>query len=215
MTTRCGIGGSRARGDRFLATGNEGGPWWLQPRFPELDANGADICDYTPIPNPNPVQLDTFFWAESLQLLRLGGLRDYESRILEEVEPYTPRPAMPRGLSGYGSEDSSENEEETSGTSASSSDSDGYSINDEPGGASLFPIHKMTAAPRPWMERDFVEVDETKWFKVFRRERWASYSNLDPSQLSVDISNDKDWGKLSRVIEIANRILSEAVDHEW
>ncbi|KAK1593782.1 uncharacterized protein LY79DRAFT_513652 [Colletotrichum navitas] len=191
-------------------------PWWLPTQLPELDADDGDFCDYTPLPKPGTSQLDMLFWAESIQLLRFGGLRAHESRILQEVEPYTPRPAMPEGLSGYGSADSSENEEDTSGASTSGDDSDDYSIDDEQGGASLFPTHKMpTVTPRPWMERDFVEVDETKWFKIFRRERWASYSNPNPKQLSVDIGNDKDWTKLSRVIEIANRILSEAVDQEW
>ncbi|KAK1974800.1 hypothetical protein LZ30DRAFT_764588, partial [Colletotrichum cereale] len=193
-------------------------PYWVAPQLPQTDAEDDDFCDYTPLPKPDDAKLDAFFWTEHTQLLRFGGLRAYESRVLQEVDAYTPRAALPTGLSGYPSDETSENEEDASGTtSPSSGGGDDYSIDDEQGrGASLFPINKMpTAAPRPWMGRDFVEVDETKWFKIFRRERWASYSHPDPKQLSVNIDDDKDWGKLSRVIEIANRILNEALDQEW
>ncbi|KXH63392.1 hypothetical protein CNYM01_07775 [Colletotrichum nymphaeae SA-01] len=66
-----------------------------------------------------------------------------------------------------------------------------------------------------WAASEFVEVDETKWFKIFRRERWSSYKHPDPNGLSIDIDDDATWERLSRVIEIANRILTEAVSHEW
>ncbi|GKT50852.1 putative cytochrome b5 [Colletotrichum spaethianum] len=189
-------------------------PWWAQPFFPELDAEGTDFRDYTPTPKPNAFDLDRLFFAEHLQLLRFGGLRAYEALVLQQLEPYTPRLVLPRGLSGYNSSDSSENEEDTN--EAYENDDDAYIIDDKKGGSSLFNIYKPSNPTlASWVERDFVEVDETKWFKLFQKERWASYFNSDPKQLSVDIDNKEHWRKLSRVIEIANRILSEVLDQEW
>ncbi|KZL77814.1 cytochrome b5-like heme steroid binding domain-containing protein [Colletotrichum tofieldiae] len=190
-------------------------PWWARSFLPELDAEGTDFCNYTPVPKPNAFDLDRLFYVEHVQLLHFGGLRVYEVLVLEQLEPYTPRLVLPKGLSGFNSSDeSSENEEDTNEMYVN--DDDDYSIDDEKGESSLFNTPNLSnPTPGPWVERDFVEVDETKWFKIFQRERWASYSHPDPKQLSVDIDNDRHWGKLSRVIEIANRILSEALDHEW
>ncbi|OHW99670.1 cytochrome b5-like heme steroid binding domain-containing protein [Colletotrichum incanum] len=190
--------------------------WWTRSFLPELDAEGTDFHDYTPVPKPNAFDLDRLFYAEHVQLLHFGGLRVYEVLVLEQLEPYTPRLALPKGLSGLdSSDDSSENEEDMNEMYVND-DVDDYSIDDEKGESSLFNTkNALNPTPGPWVERDFVEVDETKWFKIFQRERWASYYHSDTAQLSVDIDDDKHWGKLSRVIEIANRILSEASDHEW
>ncbi|KAK1708888.1 uncharacterized protein BDZ83DRAFT_797439 [Colletotrichum acutatum] len=76
-------------------------------------------------------------------------------------------------------------------------------------------VSELAGAIENESDLEFVEVDETKWFKIFRRERWSSYKHPDPSGLSIDIDDDVTWAKLSRVLEIANRILTEAVSHEW
>lgn len=189
--------------------------WWLKPTFPSLDSEGTDFCDYTPVPKPPSPSLDALFISEHVQLRSLGGLRTSESIILQQLEPYTPRVVLPKVLAGFDSGDSSEEEEQVA-NDLFNNDDDDYSIDDEPGGAPLFPSKELShSMPAPWVERDFVQVDESKWFKLFRKERWASYCHSDPSQVSVDIDNDDHWRRLSRVIEIANRILNEVADQEW
>ncbi|TQN71638.1 putative cytochrome b5 [Colletotrichum shisoi] len=189
--------------------------WWLEPTFPSLDSEGTDFCDYTPVPKPPTPYLDALFISEHVQLRSLGGLRTSESIILQQLDPYTPRVMLPKVFAGFDSGDSSE-EEEQAANDLFINDDDDYSIDVEPGGVPLFHSKELShSMPAPWVERDFVQVDESKWFKLFRRERWANYCHSDPSQISVDIDNDDHWRRLSRVIEIANRILNAVADQEW
>lgn len=80
-------------------------------------------------------------------------------------------------------------------------------------------IEPYDVAPekRTWNWHQFVAVDEGRWFKFLRRDRWLSYDweLPDTGGLRLDIDDDRVWGTLSRVIEIAYRIVDAALGHEW
>ncbi|KAI1748475.1 hypothetical protein F4782DRAFT_534448 [Xylaria castorea] len=66
-----------------------------------------------------------------------------------------------------------------------------------------------------------IKVDESKWFKFFRRSRWwdpdpeAGHDSALGLQWSVD--DPKVWAQFSVILELANRMLNALVDdeHDW
>ncbi|KAF9881430.1 hypothetical protein CkaCkLH20_00576 [Colletotrichum karsti] len=64
---------------------------------------------------------------------------------------------------------------------------------------------------------DTIQVDESRWFNVFRREKWASYNLEIPGfgRKTLNIDDDVVWGRLSLAIEVANRMLEQALNHTW
>ncbi|OHF02928.1 cytochrome b5-like Heme/Steroid binding domain-containing protein [Colletotrichum orchidophilum] len=188
--------------------------WWgIQlPKWNTSQTNFED--DKTPVPKPDISTLDSLFRYEQSQLLWLAGLRLSEALTLQETDAYQPR-CLPFGLTGADSSTSSNSGGEEmdkdgdNDLSARSDTSDGVSKMME----ALTVARQLSLAP--WATSEFVDVDETKWFKIFQRERWASYKHAEDSGLSINIDDDAIWEKLSRTIEIANRILTEAVSHEW
>ncbi|KAF6822634.1 cytochrome b5-like heme steroid binding domain-containing protein, partial [Colletotrichum musicola] len=80
-------------------------------------------------------------------------------------------------------------------------------------------IEPYDVAPekRTWTWHQFVAVDEGRWFRFLRRDRWLSYDweFPDTGGLRLDIDDDRVWGALRRVIEVACRIVDAALGHEW
>ncbi|KAI0442935.1 hypothetical protein F4803DRAFT_517354 [Xylaria telfairii] len=64
-----------------------------------------------------------------------------------------------------------------------------------------------------------IKVDESKWFRFFRRSRWWDPEHRDESALGLQWSVDdpKVWEQLRIVLELANRMLSALIDdeHDW
>ncbi|KAF4774238.1 hypothetical protein HER10_EVM0010613 [Colletotrichum scovillei] len=142
--------------------------------------------DKTPVPRPTSQIIDWLFYSETTQMRYLGGLRMSELRALQDIDAYGPSCRVSDAAGAI--QDEGDPREKLSNFMD---------------GLTLYPYVS-------WAASEFVEVDETKWFKIFRRERWSSYKHPDPNGLSIDIDDDATWAKLSRVIEIANRILKEA-----
>lgn len=137
------------------------------------------------------------FYRETFQMRALGGLRASEYRALQDIDAYGPTCRV-SDLAG-----------------AIENEGDPFIDKDPREQLSSF-MDGLTLYPYvSWATSEFVEVDETKWFKIFQRERWSSYKHPDPNGLSIDVDDDATWAKLSRVLEISNRILAEAVSHEW
>ncbi|KAL0944769.1 cytochrome b5-like heme steroid binding domain-containing protein [Colletotrichum truncatum] len=142
---------------------------FTQPKFPPMNESGTDFPEsQSPVPCPNPADLDELFSEEHGQLLSLSGLRTSESLLLQELDAYAPKNA------------------------------DG-------------------TTQIPWSQRDFVDIDESIWFKVFRREKWTNYDLAIPgfSENKFDVDDEFFWGRLRRSIELANRMLGEALRHTW
>lgn len=80
-------------------------------------------------------------------------------------------------------------------------------------------IEPYDVAPnnRTWNAHDSVRVDEGRWLGLFRRDRWMSYDAeiLPGGGKKWDVDDDVVWGTISRVIEVANRIVRVALGHEW
>ncbi|KAK1522345.1 uncharacterized protein CCOS01_10057 [Colletotrichum costaricense] len=167
-------------------------------RYPNWDTTReAFEDDKTPVPKPPSVAIDWLFLSETFQMRALGGLRMPEYWALQDIDAYGPTYRV------------------SDVTGAIEDESDPFIDADPREKLSNF-MDGLTLYPYvSWATSDFVEVDETKWFKIFRRERWSSYKHPDPNGLSIDIDDDATWAKISRVIELANRILKEAVSHEW
>ncbi|KAK1714318.1 hypothetical protein BDP67DRAFT_401691 [Colletotrichum lupini] len=167
-------------------------------RYPNWDTTReAFEDDKNPVPKPPSVAIDWLFLSETFQMRALGGLRMPEYWALQDIDAYGPTYRV------------------SDVTGAIEDESDPFIDADPREKLSSF-MDGLTLYPYvSWATSDFVEVDETKWFKIFRRERWSSYKHPDPNGLSIDIDDDATWAKISRVIDLANRILKEAVSHEW
>ncbi|KAK1622179.1 hypothetical protein BDP81DRAFT_361379, partial [Colletotrichum phormii] len=134
----------------------------------------------------------------------MGGLRTSEFRALQDIDAYRPT----RRILDLVFIDEKDGVDRAEGADPG--------VDTDASEQLLTLMDNLTLDPLgSWATSDFVKVDETKWFKLFRRERWSSYKHTDPNGLSIDIDDDATWAKLGRTIEIANRILTEAVSHEW
>ncbi|KAK1445760.1 cytochrome b5-like Heme/Steroid binding domain-containing protein [Colletotrichum melonis] len=180
----------------MAGVGSESSLWAI--RYPNWDTTReAFEDDKTPVPKPPSVAIDWLFFSETFQMRALGGLRLPEYWALQDIDAYGPTYRV-SDVAG-----------------AIEDESDPFIDADPREKLSNF-MDGLTLYPYvSWATSDFVEVDETKWFKIFRRERWSSYKHPDPNGLSIDIDDDATWAKISRVIELADRILKEAVSHEW
>ncbi|TDZ74985.1 putative cytochrome b5 [Colletotrichum trifolii] len=71
---------------------------------------------------------------------------------------------------------------------------------------------------RPWNDREGPPVDESSWFRLFRRDRWLSIHDqipgIEPS-LVADVDDPVFWGEFRKCIDLANRMLDQALNHEW
>ncbi|KAI0188653.1 hypothetical protein EV127DRAFT_512895 [Xylaria flabelliformis] len=64
-----------------------------------------------------------------------------------------------------------------------------------------------------------IKVDESKWFKFFRKSRWWDPEQGDEPALGLrwSVDDPKVWEPLSIIIELANRMLNSLVndEHDW
>lgn len=69
-----------------------------------------------------------------------------------------------------------------------------------------------------WLDRTTIDVDESTWFSLFRRERWTDFEGMIPGSLGRKwhcASDDDIWDRLRPVLELANRYLFRALESEW
>ncbi|KAH0441189.1 hypothetical protein CcaCcLH18_02099 [Colletotrichum camelliae] len=63
-------------------------------------------------------------------------------------------------------------------------------------------------------EDGFIQVDESKWHKIFHRSRWASTA-CKIANRPLHIDDDVAWRHISPAIELADRMLAQALSHHW
>lgn len=60
----------------------------------------------------------------------------------------------------------------------------------------------------------FIHVNEAKWHSVFHRSRWAS-SACHIANAPLHIDDDAAWSRIAPGIELADRMLEQALSHHW
>ncbi|KAJ0361347.1 hypothetical protein COL26b_013755 [Colletotrichum chrysophilum] len=69
-------------------------------------------------------------------------------------------------------------------------------------------------SPSPSPNGGFIHINEAKWHNIFHRSKWASTAcHIANAPLHID--DDIAWGHISPAIELANRMLEQALSHHW
>ncbi|KAF4857124.1 putative cytochrome b5 [Colletotrichum siamense] len=69
-------------------------------------------------------------------------------------------------------------------------------------------------SPSPPPNNGFIHVNEAKWHRIFHRSRWAS-TTCHIANAPLHIDDDIAWGHISPAIELADRMLQQALSHNW
>ncbi|KAF4816313.1 putative cytochrome b5 [Colletotrichum siamense] len=69
-------------------------------------------------------------------------------------------------------------------------------------------------SPSPPPNNGFIHVNEAKWHSVFHRSKWASTA-CHIANRPLHIDDDISWGHISPAIELADRMLQQALAHHW
>ncbi|KAH9233112.1 hypothetical protein K456DRAFT_1911064 [Colletotrichum gloeosporioides 23] len=69
-------------------------------------------------------------------------------------------------------------------------------------------------SPSPSPNDGFIHVNEAKWHSVFHRSRWASTA-CHIANRPLQIDDDIAWGHIAPAIELADRMLEQALSHHW
>ncbi|KAI8274334.1 putative cytochrome b5 1 [Colletotrichum sp. SAR11_240] len=60
----------------------------------------------------------------------------------------------------------------------------------------------------------FIHVNEAKWHSVFHRSKWAS-TTCQIANRPLHIDDDTAWSRIAPAIELADRMLQQALAHHW
>ncbi|KAF4871801.1 putative cytochrome b5 1 [Colletotrichum siamense] len=69
-------------------------------------------------------------------------------------------------------------------------------------------------SPSPPPNNGFIHINEAKWHSVFHRSKWASTA-CHIANRPLHIDDDVAWGHISPAIELADRMLQQALSHHW
>ncbi|KAF4911614.1 Fatty acid desaturase 1 [Colletotrichum viniferum] len=69
-------------------------------------------------------------------------------------------------------------------------------------------------SPSSSLSSGFIHVNEAKWHSVFHRSRWASTA-CHIANRPLQIDDDIAWGHIAPAIELADRMLEQALSHHW
>ncbi|KAI8250574.1 putative cytochrome b5 1 [Colletotrichum sp. SAR11_239] len=69
-------------------------------------------------------------------------------------------------------------------------------------------------SPSPPPNNGFIHVNEAKWHSIFHRSRWASTA-CHIANRPLHIDDDVAWSRIAPAIELADRMLQQALSHHW
>ncbi|KAL3297757.1 cytochrome b5-like Heme/Steroid binding domain-containing protein [Colletotrichum asianum] len=69
-------------------------------------------------------------------------------------------------------------------------------------------------SPSPSPADGFIHINEAKWHGIFHRSKWASTA-CQIANRPLHIDDDTAWNRIAPAIELADRMLQQALSHHW